>query len=95
MVYVAPFGQAANQTLTARVLLDNPERRWAPGLYVTADVTLAETTVPLAIRNEAVQTLEGRSVVFVQGAEGFEPRDVAAGTQRRRVHRSAVRPEGR
>ena len=41
VVYVAPFGQTANQTLTARVLLDNAERRWAPGLYVTAEVTLA------------------------------------------------------
>ena len=79
VVYVAPFGQAANQTLTARVLLDNPERRWAPGLYVTAEVTLAETTVALAIRNEAVQTLEGRSVVFVQNDEGFAPRKVGLG----------------
>lgn len=79
IVYVAPFGQAANQTLTARVLLDNPERRWAPGLYVTAEVTLAETAAPLAIRTEAVQTLEGRSVVFVQGDAGFAPREVALG----------------
>ncbi|MBK7519564.1 MAG: efflux RND transporter periplasmic adaptor subunit [Gammaproteobacteria bacterium] len=79
VVYVAPFGQAANQTITARVLLDNPDRRWAPGLYVTAEVTLAETAVPLAIRNEAVQTLEERSVVFVQGEEGFEPRAVSLG----------------
>jgi cobalt-zinc-cadmium efflux system membrane fusion protein len=79
VVYVAPFGQTANQTLTARVLLDNPERRWAPGLYVTAEVTLAETSVPLAIRNEAVQTLAGRSVVFVQGDEGFAVREVALG----------------
>lgn len=79
VVYVAPFGQAANQTLTARVLVDNPERRWAPGLYVTAEVTLAETAAPLAIRNEAVQTLEDRSVVFVQDDEGFAPHEVALG----------------
>lgn len=79
VVYVAPFGQAANQTLTARVLLENPERRWAPGLYVTAEVTLAEITVSLAVRNEAVQSLEGRSVVFVQGDEGFEPREITLG----------------
>ena len=80
VVYVAPFGQAANQTLTARVLLDNPERRWAPGLYVTTEVTLAETAAPLAIRKEAVQTLEGRSVVFVQDEdEGFAPHEVTLG----------------
>lgn len=79
IVYVAPFGQAANQTLTARVLLDNPDRRWAPGLYVIAEVTLAETAAPLAIRNEAVQTLEGRSVVFVRDDDGFAPREVTLG----------------
>lgn len=79
IVYVAPFGQAANQTLTARVLLDNPERRWAPGLYVTAEVTLAATAAALAIRNDAVQTLEGRSVVFVRDDGGFAPRAVTLG----------------
>jgi cobalt-zinc-cadmium efflux system membrane fusion protein len=79
VVYVAPFGSSANQTLTARVLLDNAKRRWAPGLYVTAQVTLAVTPVPLALRNEAVQTVEERSVVFVQGKNGFEPRPVRLG----------------
>ena len=79
IVYVAPFSQSANQTLTARVLLANAERRWAPGLYVTAEVTLAEADTPLAVRNEALQTLEGRSVVFVQADEGFEARAVALG----------------
>ncbi len=79
VVYVAPFGSAANQTLSARVLLDNAERHWAPGLNVTAEVTLAETTVPLAIRSSAVQNLEARDVVFVLDADGFEPRPVRLG----------------
>ncbi len=79
VVYVAPFGSAANQTLSARVLLDNTDRRWAPGLYVTAEVTLTEATVPLAIRSEALQNLEGKNVVFVLDADGFEPRPVQLG----------------
>ena len=79
VVYVAPFGSAANQTLSARVLLDNSERRWSPGLNVTAEVTLAETAVPLAISSSAVQNLEGRDVVFVQHEEGFEPKPVKLG----------------
>ena len=53
VVYVAPFGSSTSQTLTARVLLDNAERRWPPGLYVTAELTLATTPVPLAVRGEA------------------------------------------
>lgn len=79
VVYVAPFGSTANQTLSARVLLDNAERRWAPGLNVTAEVTLAQTTVPLAIRSSAVQNLESRDVVFVLDDDGFEPRPVRLG----------------
>ena len=79
VIWVAPFGSSANQTLTVRVLLDNAERRWAPGLYVTAEVTLAETDVPLAVRNEALQTLEENTVVFVSAEDGFEPRPVQLG----------------
>jgi membrane fusion protein, heavy metal efflux system len=79
VVYVAPFGSSASQTLTARVLLDNSDRRWPPGLYVTAELTLATTPVPLAVRSEALQTIDDRTVVFVQNEEGFEARTVEVG----------------
>jgi cobalt-zinc-cadmium efflux system membrane fusion protein len=79
VVYVAPFGQSANQTLTARVLVDNAERHWAPGLYVTAEVTLAETSVAVAIRSNAIQTLDGGSVIFARDATGFHPVPVTLG----------------
>lgn len=79
IVYVAPFGSSSNQTLAARVSLDNGQRRWVPGLYVSADVTLGETPAPLAVRNEALQNLAGRTVVFVQDDGGFEPRAVRTG----------------
>lgn len=79
VVYVAPVGSSSNQTLTARVLLDNADRKWAPGLYVTAEVTLSSASVPLAISSEALQTLEGQQVVFVQHDEGFEPKPVQLG----------------
>lgn len=79
VVYVAPFGSSSNQTLSARVLLDNPERKWAPGLYVTAEVTLTSASVPVAVANEALQTFEGRTVVFAQREAGFEPTPLQLG----------------
>ncbi len=79
VTYVAPFGSASSQTLTARVLLDNKDGRWAPGLYVSADVTLAEIVVPVAIRNEALQTLDERSVVFLAIPDGFRAQPVRIG----------------
>lgn len=79
VAYIAPIGTSASQTVTARVLLPNAERRWAPGLYVTADVTLAEAPAAVVVKNEALQTLEKRTVVFVQEDHGIEPRPVRLG----------------
>jgi cobalt-zinc-cadmium efflux system membrane fusion protein len=79
IIYITPFGQSENQTTKARVLLDNPERRLVPGHFISADVVLSESTVPLAIRADAVQMVEEHPVVFVQKGEEFEPREVTLG----------------
>ena len=79
VIYVSPIGSSSSQTLSARVQLDNADRQWAPGLYVTAEVALAEVEVPVAIRVEALQTLEGRNVVFAQEAQRFVPRALSLG----------------
>lgn len=76
---IAPVGDSANQTTTARVLLDNPQRQWIPGYFVNAEIVLSETLVPTAIRDEAVQIVEDQSVVFVAGDDGFEARPVTLG----------------
>jgi cobalt-zinc-cadmium efflux system membrane fusion protein len=79
VIWLAPFGSSANQTRIARVQLANAERRWAPGLYVSAEVLLGEVDAPVALRNGALQTMDGDTVVFVLGAQGFEPRAVRTG----------------
>ena len=79
VIYVAPFGSSASQTLTARVQLPNHDKKWPPGLYVNAEVVLSSTTVPLAVRSQALQTLEGRNVIFVRDSKGFEAREVTMG----------------
>ena len=74
--------QTDNQTLTARVSARQRRRPLGAGLYVTADVTLAESALPVAVRNEALQILEERTVVFAKGRERFPA------TARRRLGRS-------
>lgn len=81
VAWVAPFGSTANQTVTARVLLDNRDGHWSPGLYVTAEVLLAETPVPVAVRNEALQVLDRATVVFAGTSDGFRPRAVSTGRE--------------
>ena len=79
IIYVAPFRTSSNQSMSARVLIDNANGAWPPGLYVTANVTLSSSSAALTVASSALQTLEERSVVFVQCERGFEARPVQLG----------------
>lgn len=79
VIYIGAHANPVNQSTTARASLDNANGQWFAGHFVSAEVTLAETRVAVAVRNEALQTHEGKTVVFVQEADGFEPRPVQPG----------------
>ncbi|MCZ0866762.1 efflux RND transporter periplasmic adaptor subunit [Dasania sp. GY-19] len=79
IIYIAPQGNSANQATTVRVLLNNTDNLWKPGLFVNAEITLSEAAVSTVIQSEAVQLVEGETVIFVQGEEGFEPRTITLG----------------
>jgi len=78
--YVGPVIGEATRTAVARVVLRNPRGEWRPGLFVTAAVEVEQVPVPVAVPDDAIQTLEGATVVFVaEDAETFEPRKVELG----------------
>ena len=84
--YISPFGAPSTQTMLARVELPNPDGAWRPGLFVTGDVVLDERRAERAVKVAALQTLEGRAVVFVREGDAFEARQVTVG---RRDHELA------
>ena len=47
--YLAPAGNRASQSVTARVVLDNADGRWTPGQFVEGRVTVGATPVALAV----------------------------------------------
>lgn len=67
------------RTATARVTLPNPDASWRPGLFVEVEVTSALVKVPVSVAAEALQTLEGQTVVFVPNAHGYQALPVQAG----------------
>lgn len=77
--WIAPTGSAEAQTLTARVILPNPEQRWRPGLFVKAEITLAEAAVPVAVKTSAIQTLFDFTVVFSQHGDLYQARPLEIG----------------
>ncbi|WP_341918539.1 efflux RND transporter periplasmic adaptor subunit [Hydrocarboniphaga effusa] len=79
IVFVSPLGASNTQSLTARVLLDNADGFWSPGLYVRGQVTIGESNAALVVPATALQELEGGTSVFVDTAEGFVARPVRVG----------------
>lgn len=68
-----------SRTAKAHVVLPNAADLWRPGLFVNVEVVAGETAVPVAILADAIQTVEGKSVVFVRVADGFAAREVSLG----------------
>lgn len=79
IVFVSPLGSANTQSLTARVLLDNKDGQWSPGLYVRGEVTIGESSAALVVPVAALQELEEGTSVFVQTADGLKPHRVKLG----------------
>ena len=79
IVWVSMVGAAENQSVIARALLDNHTHQWTPGLYVSGEVIVSESSVPLAVHVTAIQNVEEQPVVFVRTARGFELRPVRLG----------------
>lgn len=77
--YVSPVVQEATRTATARVVLANPEGHWRPGLFVAGSVQTETFDVPVLVPKTALQTINGKTCVFVATDDGFEPREVTVG----------------
>ncbi len=76
---VLPLAESSSQTVVARATLPNPHGVWRSGMTVRGDVVIDERQVPLAVRNSAIQHMEGKTVVFVQDGERYAMRPVTIG----------------
>lgn len=78
---VLPTADAHSQTLIARAPIPGDgASSMRPGMAIRGAVVLSEQQAPIAVPADAVQTYEGRSVVFVRvSADAFEARPVTLG----------------
>jgi cobalt-zinc-cadmium efflux system membrane fusion protein len=86
--YLAPAGERGSQSSIARVVLDNAQGGWVPGQFVEALVTVAETTVDIAVPLSALQTFRDFDVVFARVGDTYEVRMLTLG--RRDAERAEV-----
>jgi len=72
IIYLSPFGLENTQTMLARVLVENTNGDWRPGLFVTAEILVEEVEAPLAVKASALQTFRDWDVVFMNVGNVFE-----------------------
>lgn len=77
--YVSSLVGEESRSAKARVVLDNPGAAWRPGLAVNIDIVTGSSDVPVAVAREAIQTADGRQVVYKRVREGFVAQPVATG----------------
>lgn len=77
--FVSALVGEASRSAKARVVLANPGAAWRPGLAVNVDIVTGSSDVPVAVAREALQTVDGRQVVYKRVKEGFIAQPVATG----------------
>jgi len=81
--YVSPMVDPHTRAARARVVLPNEDGHWRPGLFVTA--TVAEPVeAPVVVPARAVQTVDGRPVLFALVEGRVEAREVTVGRRGRK-----------
>ena len=75
---ISPIAES-NQAVTARVVLDNVNGAFVPGMYLTGEVLVAEHAVPLAVKRAGLQGFRDFTVVYAQIGDEYEVRMLELG----------------
>ena len=76
---VLPVIDETSRTATARVIVENANRRLRPGQFVSAEIDMNTGTDRLHVPSASIMTVEGRPSLFVPIENGFKPRLISAG----------------
>ncbi|WP_371423576.1 efflux RND transporter periplasmic adaptor subunit [Tardiphaga sp.] len=85
IMFISPLLDKDTRNARVVAVVDNIERRWRPGAFVTAEIPVDQAAATVVVPKSALQTLERNDVVFVRTDDGFEARKVTLGRQDSRV----------
>jgi cobalt-zinc-cadmium efflux system membrane fusion protein len=77
--YVGALLGEQTRSAKAHVVLPNPGNVWRPGLFVNVEVIADQREAAVSVAAEAIQTVDGKSIVFVEIPGGFMAQEVATG----------------
>lgn len=77
--YLSPIINQDTRTSTALVNIDNTSEIWLPGSFAQAEFITEEVSVPLIVKKEAIQNIDGVDVLFIAVENGFAVKPVTKG----------------
>jgi membrane fusion protein, heavy metal efflux system len=81
VIFVSPL--LDRETRNARVIasMPNPDHRWKPGTFVTAEIPLEGKPSSVIVPKNALQSVRGAPTLFIRDDQGFEARPVRTGLE--------------
>jgi cobalt-zinc-cadmium efflux system membrane fusion protein len=77
--YISPIVSHQTRTFTARCVLAGADEDFTPGAFVRARIVTKQRDARVVVPLDAVQTIDGESVIFISGEHGFSPVPVKTG----------------
>jgi cobalt-zinc-cadmium efflux system membrane fusion protein len=81
VLLINPVIDEKTRTVMVRVALSNDSGKWLPGSFVTGQIKISAENLPVTVMRNAIQTIEGKSIVFVPEAKGFVAVEVQTGRE--------------
>jgi len=81
--YLSSVMDKETRTLKARIDVPNPNNRLIPEMFATAAIQASRMGKAIVVPEEALVLVQGVPTVFVEDADGFEPRTVEPGDKLR------------
>lgn len=77
--YVAPYADERSQSQLVRVIIQNPNNQFLPGMFVLGDLVVSEHKAPVVVKQSAIQTFRDWQVVFAKYKDTYEIKPVELG----------------
>lgn len=82
---IDPTINPQTRTFTATIQVENPQLKLRPGMFVKTDIVVENHPDAVIIPKDAVQTRDGRPVVFVVEGVSAELREITTGIETREI----------
>jgi len=80
VIYVAPYADEHSQSRLVRLVINNPQGKFLPGMYLSGELLVEEKPVSVAVRRSSIQHFRDWDVVFRVVGDVYEVAPIVRGS---------------